>query len=92
MSNKRIDLTKFEELPDAPWQDGYWEYEQTRLYEEEWDQDKIPDRIQGQRWWIVCPTDGQGHLRPDTAGTGFVNPDMVMIPCDEPTFLSLIHI
>ena len=85
MSN-RIDLTQFEELPDAPWGYGYWEYENTRLYEEEWDYDKIPDRIQGQRWWIVCPSDGQGHLRPGTDGTGFVNPDMVMIPCDEPTF------
>ena len=85
MSN-RIDLTQFEELPDAPWGYGYWEYENTRLYEEEWDYDKIPDRIQRQRWWIVCPTDGQGHLRSSTDGTGFVNPDMVMIPCDEPTF------
>ena len=86
MSNERIDLTQFEELPEAPWGYGYWEYENTRLYEDEWENDKIPDRIRGQRWWIVCPTDGQGHLRPGNDGTGFVNPDMVMIPCDEPTF------
>ena len=85
MSN-RIDLTQFEGLPDGPWGYGYWEYENTRLYEEEWDYDKIPDRIQCQRWWIVCPSDGQGHLRPKTDGPGFVKEDMVMIPCDEPTF------
>ena len=82
----RIDLTQFEGLPDAPWGYGYWEYENTRLYEGKWDNEKIPDLIQCQRWWIVCPTDGQGHLRSSTDGTGFVNPDMVMIPCDEPTF------
>jgi hypothetical protein len=85
MSN-RIDLTQFEELPDAPWGYGYWQYENTLLYEEEWDHDKIPDRITCRNWWIVCPNDGENPLRPDAAGTGFVNPDMVMIPCEEPTF------